>query len=177
MTDETADLHDIIEQERHRNAACLTAAEGHLSAFPDDFGPGHPFWSPAVQAVIDLRASFDKIRELWDQMRLVVDPHGIMSGAFFAQPQQPTVEPTDQAPATDWEWAWPIGTPVWYRRYGDGPWEQSTTKTVPWLASGVAWVTVESTPAQAGAALTLGGLRTLDNPPPDTELEPPTTPL
>lgn len=95
--------------------------------------------------------------------------------AIFAATYEPvTPRATPGSPAA----AWPIGTPVWYRRYGDGPWEQSTTKTVPWTtANGITWVTVESTPAQAGAALTLGGLRTLDNPPPDTELEPPTTPL
>lgn len=86
--------------------------------------------------------------------------------------------PRDNTPTlTELVTAWPVGTPIWYRRYGNGPWEQSVTKTVPWRTSGIGWVTVESVPAQAGAALKITDLRTLDNPPPDTELEPPTTPL
>lgn len=70
---------------------------------------------------------------------------------------------------------WPVGTPVWFRRYGDGPWELSKTINLPWTKNGVTYVTVDAYPPQAGAARRLDGLRTVDDPPADTE--PPARPL
>lgn len=56
---ETEDLREEVEQLRVQLAGCLTAAEGcGQQCCTDDYG-----WSPAYQAVIELRKLYEKAAE------------------------------------------------------------------------------------------------------------------
>jgi hypothetical protein len=172
-----------LEKERGRLIAVDLAARGFWNDLQTILGnSGHPYWSPALDAVAALTSqpaasaagrpdSYVPEKHTWSQPR---------PGVFVCLECPRTTPPDDEhgecapwpcpgalegKPAlAHYNEYWPVGTRVQFRPNGVGDWTDSNTITPVWLGRDLQpYVSVAAYPPQAGAAVKIGDLRKIYN--------------